>query len=942
MRLSIRLMLSSLVLYGGTLLLVCGHALSAVAETDQHAVGLELFESKIRPVLVKHCYECHSADAVMLKGSLFLDTRAGMLEGGDSGPAVEPGEPDDSLIVSALRHEDFEMPPEEQLSDAVVADFVRWIELGAPDPRDGEVPIATGEINIEAGRKFWAFTPPITTTPPDVVQTDWPRNDLDHFTLARMDAAGVMPVGDAERTTLLRRLYFDLVGLPPSPQEIDLFLADTSDDAYENVVDRLLASPHFGERWGRHWLDLARYAESTGRARNYPFSHAWRYRDYVIGALNSDMPFNQFITEQIAGDLLPHDTLAERDAQRTATGFLALGAHELNNNNNRSFKMDVVDEQIRVTSRAFLGLTVGCARCHDHKFDPIPTADYYALAGIFRSTVALSGFKNKGPGGKQSYVVAEMLYEIKDKRRPKTETAEPPRQLAAVSDAEQGSDAEAEVNEAAAGLQNDSDGVVATTKDTAAPAANDETAKPNKQKNKPNKKKAQGKKRNKNANQKKNPNKNKKKNRNRKLSPAAKQRAIERKALTKEVAMLENRVGDLREELRIVRKNEELKPGRRKVLAREIRGTLNQAITDRDKRRIDLTEFLGKITGPRAMGAADAPRIADCPIHIRGDFKNLGEKVPRGFLQVATGGDAPHISPGESGRRQLAAWIASEDNPLTARVAVNRVWHHLFGHGLVRTVDNFGAVGERPSHPELLDYLAVRFVEEGWSTKRLIREIVTSRTYRLASTHDEANFTIDPDNRLLWRAHRRRLEVEALRDAMLAASGTLDRQPLAGSAAARIPVKQISRNDPVIRKELQESTHRTVYLPVVRNFLPDLYTTFDYPEPSEARGRREVTTVAPQALYLMNSPLVIKQSRLAARNLRKANLHSDTARLRQVFLQTLGRLPTAAQQERLLSFVEQTIAEQTKNETKRNRAVDTAWATVYQSLFATAEFRYLE
>ena len=354
---------------------------------------LAFFESKIRPVLVTSCYKCHSASSEKIKGGLLLDTREGIRKGGDTGAAVVPGNLEESVLIQAIRFQDddIQMPPKQKLPDEVIADFERWVAMGAPDPRDGTVTAAAKGIDIEEGRRFWAFQPPRKATPPKIEDEAWPRSETDRYLLAALEAKGLKPVGDADKYTLLRRIWFDLIGLPPTPEEVDTFVKDESPTAFETVVDRLLAAPQFGERWGRHWLDVARFAESSGKQVNFNYPHAWRYRDYVIAAFNTDKPYNRFIKEQIAGDLLPAADLAQRAEQTIATGFLAVGAKSHVEPNPSQFQMDLADEQIDATSQAFLGLTVACARCHDHKFDPIPTRDYYAMAGIFRSTETCYG-----------------------------------------------------------------------------------------------------------------------------------------------------------------------------------------------------------------------------------------------------------------------------------------------------------------------------------------------------------------------------------------------------------------------------------------------------------------------------------------------------------------------------------------------------------------------
>src|SRR5436190_1833472 len=373
--------------------------------------GIDFFEKNIRPVLVANCYQCHSATAKELKGELRLDTKEGVRKGGESGAILIVGKPDESPIIKALRHEDgLEMPPKEKLPDSVIANFVKWIEIGAPDPRKANVTTVGAKINVAEAKKFWAFQPPKVVLPPAVKDAAWPKSDIDRYLLAALEAKNLAPVADADRRTLIRRAYFDLIGLPPTPEETETFVSDTDPKAFEKVIDHLLAMPQFGERWGRHWLDIARFGESSSKERNIPYPMAWRYRDYVYDAVAEDKPYDQFVREQIAGDLLPAKNDAERNTMLTATGFLTLGPKSLNTRNQEQFRMDVADEQLDVATRGVMALSVACARCHDHKFDPIPTADYYAMVGIFRSTEVLGGVKsgnNKtGYAGEYAYLTS--------------------------------------------------------------------------------------------------------------------------------------------------------------------------------------------------------------------------------------------------------------------------------------------------------------------------------------------------------------------------------------------------------------------------------------------------------------------------------------------------------------------------------------------------------
>ncbi len=652
----------------------------------------EFFERKIRPVLVQHCYRCHSADGDSLKANLLLDSREGMRRGGDSGPAVVPGDSGQSLLLDALRYESVEMPPSGKLPDEVIADFVKWIEMGAPDPRSAStasLPVVAAAIDWDVARSFWAFRKPQLQTQPAVSSPEWVQRPLDRFVLAKLDAAALRPAEPADRRTLIRRVSFDLVGLPPSPDDVESFVSDESPLAYENLVDRLLASPQFGERWARLWLDVARYAEDqahiVGANRELCYPNAYRYRDWVIAALNADLPYDEFIRRQLAADLLDPD---DREGH-VALGFIGLGPKYY-----RRGAPDVMAEEwedrVDTVTRGLLGLTVACARCHHHKYDPIPTDDYYALAGVFAST--------------------EMF------NRPLTDQAE-------------------------------------TTK-------GGQAKKPE-------------------------------------------------------------------EAVHIVR---------------------------------DLN-----------------PR--DIEIMIRGDAARKGPVVERHFLTALSHEPPARLTTG-SGRLELAHAIASRDNPLTARVFVNRVWAQFFRTGLVRTMSNFGELGERPSHPELLDDLAVRFMEAGWSLKWLVRELALSATYRQSSHVSPASLLHDPENRLLSRMPRRRLSIEAWRDAVLTTSGTLDPTVFGASL------------DPL---EV-DARRRTVYAEISRLELNKLLALFDFPDPNTHNPQRNETTTPLQKLFVLNSPFMVRHSERLRDRVRA--IAGDDAPLQVVVLhrELFGRQPTADEQ----------------------------------------------
>jgi hypothetical protein len=622
---------------------------------------LEFFEKKIRPVLVEHCYDCHSEEKGKSKGELTLDSRDGIRAGGDRGPAVVPGKPDESILINAIRQVgQLRMPPDSRggmLPDEVIGDFEKWVKDGAADPRDSSKIVDARPAKPEKvydwdkERQYWAFQKPKAGAPPEVLDESWPKTDVDRFVLAKLEVKGLKPVADADKRTLIRRVYYDIIGLPPTAEQVRAFANDTSPNAYEKVVDSLLASPRFGEQWGRYWLDVARYGESTGMDRNLNYPYAWRYRDYVIDAFNKDKPYNRFITEQLAGDQLPYTDQKERDESLTATGFLAIGPKGLNETRVKYSKWQVVNDQIDATSRGFLGLTVACAQCHDHKFDPIPTRDYHALAGIFSSTETLYGTVG-GRGNRRPTSLLSL-------------NGEP--ELAVLSTGE--------------------------------------------------------------------PTPNMFVNTNRNFTASPRTNNVARRGGTGA-------------------------PGRR---------GFGRNITTNQLERIPAHKSY-------AMGVRDYNEPQDVPVFYRGELsKPTDAVVPRGFLRIVALPDAPAIPTNVSGRLQLAQWITDPDNPLTARVAVNRVWQHLFGEGIVATPDNFGRLGAQPTNPELLDYLAVNFVrEEHWSVKQLVRSLVLTRAYQLSSdVYPKAQET-DPADTLVWRARPRRLKAEQLRDSILASSRELD------------------------------------------------------------------------------------------------------------------------------------------------------------------------
>jgi len=953
--------------------------LPAVAVAD--AEGVEFFERQVRPLLVKHCYECHSADTDSPKGSLLLDSRAGWANGGDSGPAVVPGNVDESPLISAVRYESYEMPPQGKLSDADIAILEKWVADGAPDPRDGESqPAAVGGIDIEAGREFWAYQPPRRSPTPAVKDADWPRDDIDRYVLARLEAAELTPAPDTDPHSWLRRVSFDLTGLPPTIDQLEAFAVDPSPAARAAVVDRLLQSPQFGEHWARRWLDVARYADSNGSDFNATFHNAWRYRNYVVAAFNRDEPYDRFIRAQIAGDLLPADSLEQTAEQVVATGFLMIGAKMLSERDKAKLQMDVVDEQIDTVGRAFLGLTLGCARCHDHKFDPIPTRDYYALAGIFRSTRTLEGeiqqyvsdwkIRELPMPNELAAAVESHRVRMTDLRSEKKATEQrlksAEQQLASVQRPGLLADnPQAElvgswtastftrgfVGEGYIHDDNQDKGEKSVVFTLAAPraavyevqiaysngsnrAANvpisiayaegesqvtlDQTKAP--------------------------PIDN--------VYGAVGRFAFQPDQPARVTISNEGTSGYvIVDAVRLIELNDAGQPveadgadtAPEVVKAREAVATAKKRLAELDE-QLKALEAAAPVV-PRAIAVEEAQDIGDCELCVRGDHKIRGPAVPRGVLSVATFGEPPNFSPGESGRRELAEWIADRDNPLTARVIVNRVWAHLLGEGIVRSVDNFGLLGDRPSHPELLDRLAVEFMDDQWSLKRLIRRIVLSRVYGMSSRHDEAAWMTDPENRWLWRAHRRPLPAEAIRDSLLAVSGRLDlspgQSPVAGLGKL---VNNNSANSDEYQR--QESMRRSLYLPIIRNELPPILTVFDFADPDMSTGKRNATNVPAQALLLMNSPFVIESCQQTAKHLLSNPQLAPAERLRQIYQQILSRPPTEAETERALQFLADCGSNETatggKNEPDDAAAAElAAWSQLVQVLFASTEFRIL-
>lgn len=832
-----------LILPAALLLVTTGLSSEGLLAANPSEQGLAYFESDVRPILVHYCYNCHSRQANKQQGGLQLDGLAGMLAGGDRGAALIPGDVDNSLIVQAIRYADpdLQMPPVEKLPNEAIVALENWIKMGAPAPSDDYRPASARPSDPIAGKSHWAFQPLAAAELPSVSDNAWPRTAVDHYVLAGLERAQLRPVADAAPTDLMRRVSFQLTGLPPSAEHLALYRQSPHPETLAKIVDELLASPRFGERWGRHWLDLARYADSNGLDENFLFREAWRYRNWVIDAVNADMPFDRFLLEQIAGDLLPFESLAQRDRQRIATGFLVIGPKVLLGVDGQRQRMDVADEQIDTIGRAVLGMTVGCARCHDHKFDPLPTADYYALAGILTSTSVLEqrfmlneqrvmerlvGLGENGESLDESY---EAYFRNLAELKTKTEKAKAALQL----------------------LQQRDEQAISAKIATDASGFCDE----------------------------------------------AKNAAIG----------LDERI-----------KAQE-------VLVRDLDNSVANP----------------PAIPPRAMGCTDATQIVDEAIRKSGKHDVLGEKIPRGFLSVLC--DSHQDLPGnQSGRLQLAQWLTDRNHRasvLTARVLANRVWHHLMGQGIVRTVDNFGRTGEPPSHPELLDFLALRLIDHGWSVKSLVRELVASRTFALSSQYNDNNYNLDPDNRLLWRAHRRRLDPESLRDAALSAAGTLELTPME-STVSYLGDQATAVGQNLVRRRTDYQC-RSIFLPVIRNDLPELFDAFDFANPQVTTGARPQTTGPIQALFMLNDPLIMSCSESVARRItHDVGPQDEDSQIDRMYELIVNSPPSDSERLAVQAFMER--ARSRRGASDSDDAPFTALKLACHALLASSRFQFLE
>lgn len=881
----------------------------------------ELFEKSIRPLFAARCYSCHGEKVQM--GGLQLSSSAGLRKAAETG-VISPGNPDKSRLLNVLAwSEAVRMPPTGKLEDAQLAGVKEWITSGAAFPESSPAVVSRNTIKPP----HWAFLPVKQTEPPAVRQRSWVKSPIDAFILSGLEAKNLQPAPPANKLALLRRVTYDLIGLPPAESDIAAFLADGSPDAFAKVVDRLLASPAYGERWGRHWLDVARYADSTGMDEDNLYPHAWRYRDYVVNAFNDDLRWDRFITEQIAGDLLPAADAGAYARQMVATGFLAIGPRPLAQQDRVQMRYDVVDEQIDTVSKAFLGLTVACARCHDHKFDPIPTKDYYGLASIFASTVS---FRNQGRPGAISY----MHYEPLDPAAFSKYQAHRLRMLGKQMEME---DALSEDSGRENAAVRPKVGAFLTaawyvehagdTPDTAARRAGvserelsrwlgwlrgtDEKARSTYL---------------------------------RKWSEATRETveavaAAYQEAYTNSASKWDGQLERWRSRFSKEALQDRDLPERPKFDAEQdpffAAATFNGGPMDLpESERVQYLRSEWKALEaalPEAPAMASAVRdgaIVEQHVFLRGDHHSPGDIVDKHVPGVIAGSDPPQVKTG-SGRLELARWLTNPGNPLTARVIVNRVWQWHFGEGLMRTPNNWGTTGERPTHPELLDYLASRFVQDGWSMKSLHRLIVLSNTYQMSSRIPPEVREADPGNRLWSRFNRLRMSVEQIRDSLLALDGSLDSK----TGGTLLPADKGKR--PKI--EFDDLKRRTIYLPVRRGSIPTLLATFDFGDATTSNDGRPRTNVAPQALFLMNSRFVIERSRGLVAKVLDASPASDPERVSRAYRAVLTRSPEPAEIDSALTYIGGL-----QHRLGGSDARERAWASFCHILISTNEFLYIE
>jgi mono/diheme cytochrome c family protein len=792
--------------------------------------GVEFFETKIRPLFSENCFQCHGAKKQ--QGSLRLDTPAAIRTGGDTGPLFVAGKPKESLLLRAVNHEGPKMPPKKKLKPEEIGALAEWVKIGAPLPANQ--PIAAG-IDIEAAKKtYWAFQPVAKLSAP---ASDWGNNPVDRFIRARLDAKGLKPVEPADKRTLIRRATFDLTGLPPTPEDIAAFLADESREAFAKVVDRLLASSAYGERWGRHWLDVVRYADTAGDNSDYPIPQHYKYRNWVINAVDADKPYDQFVQEQLAGDLMPAKDDVDRRKKIIATGYLAnakrFGSYIDEGTPPYPWYL-TYEDTIDNLGRTFLGMTINCCRCHDHKFDPFTNEDYYAFYGFFSSS------RYPWPGIELDKVqrnlvplVPQDVVEQSEKER---------REKLAALDA------------GVVRLECEKGCAEQALKDAEKLPKSEETS--------------------------------------------------------AEIAGLKKQIEDLTKKITAAKKERDT------FAKKPVPYETAYAMAE------------GKTVGRKKVGNA-------C-VQIKGDPERLGKEVPRRFPTVL-GGRTLSADAGGSGRLDLARWLTDPANPLAARVMINRIWHYHFGKGIVQTPSDFGKQGMPPTHPELLDFLAARFIDSGWSLKKMHRLIMLSATYQLSSRDDAANAAIDVDNDFLWRFRRHRLDAESIRDTILAVSGSLDRSMGDAHPFPDQTVWDFTQHKPF--KAVYETNRRSVYLMTQRIQRHPFLALFDGADTNASTSRRTTSTTPLQALYLMNDPFVHEQSRkFAARLL--AERPDDPARVERAYLLTFGRPATGEEQAAAKDYLAQVRDKLKAAGVPAGHETAKAWESFVRVLFMSNEFVY--
>ncbi|MDX1983771.1 MAG: PSD1 and planctomycete cytochrome C domain-containing protein [Bryobacteraceae bacterium] len=927
------------------------YLLVSAAVSAQNPAEIEFFEKKVRPVLATKCQACHNAKTKT--SGLDLTTVEGFRTGSSSGPLVSKENPESSMMLKAIAYDGkLKMPPMGRLSDGEITALTEWVKMGAPWPGAGSAAASASAVRkggrnfSQEEKSFWAFQPVKDPQVPRVKDVAWVKSPVDNFILAQLEAKGLKPAPPADKLTLLRRATYDLTGLPPGEKEIAEFLSDNSPQAFAKVVDRLLNSPRYGERWGRHWLDVARYADSTGNDEDHRYPYAWRYRDYVIDAFNSDLPYDQFVREQIAGDLMKDkgvNGLYPRGI--VATGFLALGAKAIAQQDKKKMLYDVYDEQLDVFSKGFLGVTLSCARCHDHKFDPLLQKDYYSIVNFFANTKSFSEADTHVSKLLYTPLVSKQVYaaykahedKINQTKMRMDDVAEGEKERYNKDLTPRLADYMLAARQVASGGNPDQIASARQLKpgvlkrwveylktDPRTKPHFDDWAKAT------------------DANV---------------AEVAAKYQAT----YTATMAKWSKTLARWREESRRMLAEMNMPPRPKPMFKAEEDGFFYDvyidakigpfALSEKDQDRVFSAEAKQamarlkaeleqlKASKPPEPDMACAVEEEDTPvsqkIFVRGDYNNPGEDAPKAFPLILAKPADPRPGEAGSGRLALADWVASKDNPLSTRVIANRIWHWHFNEGIVRTPDNFGKMGERPTHPELLDWLTSRFIANGWSFKKMHRMLMLSSTYQMASTPSEQALQADPENRLFSRFFRRRMSVEEIRDGLLAVDNSIDFK-MGGTLQSGFGTDGENNQDRLsINPETQKI--RSVYLPLRRANLPTLLNLYDFGDATTVQGRRISTNVAPQTLFMMNSTFVTDRTRNLAGAVLSDERLSDAQRLERVYLRAVNRRPDAGEVDSALTYI--TRFQKTY---PGAHARQDAWQSFCRALIASNEFIYVD